>query len=128
MNHIEIPALETAIAYHQAWTSNGFEQAMSYIAEDILCQSPGGELVGVAAFRDFMGPFSQTLKGSSIISAFGDRDTALVMYDTETVVVESAPAAEFITVEHGLIVRMHIIFDRLPFEQLRVAARQAGRS
>ena len=31
-----------------------------------------------------MGPFLQILTGSKLIAAFGDDDTALDMYDTET--------------------------------------------
>jgi hypothetical protein len=69
-----------------------------------------------------MGPFVQILTGSTLIAAFGDEDTAVVVYDTETVPVKSAPAAECVTVAHGKITHSRFIFDRAPFE----AARQAG--
>ena len=48
-------ALDTALAYHRAWTSHDFDRAMTYIAEDIVCQAPSGRLDGTAAFRGFMG-------------------------------------------------------------------------
>jgi hypothetical protein len=41
------------------------------------------------------------------------------MYDTESALVASAPAAECLTVRDGLIVHDRFIFDRAPF----VAAR-----
>jgi ketosteroid isomerase-like protein len=116
------PALEVALAYHQAWTSQDLEEAMSYIADDIVCDAPAGRLEGAAAYREFMGPFVQMLTGSRLIAAFGDRQTALVMYDTETVPVKSAPGAECVTVNDGRITYSRFVFDRTPFD----AARKSG--
>jgi len=115
-------ALETALAYHRAWTSHDFEQAMTYVAEDIVCQAPAGRLDGAEAFRGFMGPFVQILTNSNLIAAFGDAKTAVLMYDADTVPVTDAPGAECITVRDGKISHMRIIFDRLPFDAARRAA------
>jgi hypothetical protein len=38
-----------------------------------------------------MAPFVQILIAARMIAAFGDDETALVMYDTDTVPVRSAP-------------------------------------
>ena len=116
------PALQVALAYYQAWTSHDLEKAMSYIADDIVCDAPAGRLQGAEAYRGFMGPFVQSLTGSTMIAAFGDDETALVMYDTETVPVKSAPGAECVTVRNGKITYSRFIFDRAPFN----AARQAS--
>lgn len=116
------PALDTALAYHRAWTSHDFDQAMTYIAEDIVCDAPSGRLEGTEAFRAFMGPFVQLLTASKLIAAFGDDKTALLMYDTETVPVKAAPGAECLTVRDDKITHLRIIFDRLPFEAARNAA------
>jgi SnoaL-like domain len=113
------PALETALAYHHAWTSHDMERAMSYIAETIVCEAPAGRLEGAQAFQGFMGPFSTILTRAELIAAFGDQTTALVMYDTDTQPVKNAPGAEWVTVENGKITYMRIIFDRLPFEAAR---------
>jgi hypothetical protein len=115
-------ALDTALAYHRAWTSHDFDRAMTYIGEDIICQAPAGRLEGTAAFREFMGPFAQILTRSSLIAAFGDDERAVVMYDTDTVPVKDAPGAECVTVRGGKITHMRIVFDRLPFEEARRAA------
>lgn len=115
-------ALRTALAYHRAWTSHDFERAMTYIADDVVCEGPAGRLDGAEAFKSFMGPFAQTLIRSAVVAAFGDETMAVVMYDTETVPVSSAPAAECLTVEDDRITHMRIIFDRLPFEAARRAA------
>ena len=55
--------------------------------------------------------------------AFGDHETALVMYDTETVPVKRAPGAECVTVKDGKITHSRLVFDRVPFEAARKAAR-----
>jgi ketosteroid isomerase-like protein len=114
-------ALATALAYYRAWTSHDFERAMTYIADDIVCQAPAGRLEGAAAFRGFMGPFAQILTSSKLIAAFGDETTAVVMYDADTVPVKDAPGAECVSVRDGKISHMRIIFDRLPFDAARRA-------
>ena len=116
------PALDTALAYHRAWTNHDFDQAMTYIAEDIVVDAPAGRIEGAEAFRAFMGPFVQILIASNVIAAFGDDRTALLMYDTETVPVPDAPGAECLTVVDGVITEIRIIFDRAPF----IAARRTG--
>jgi ketosteroid isomerase-like protein len=116
------PALQVALAYYEAWTSRDLDKAMSYIADDIVCDAPAGRLEGAESYRAFMAPFVQILKDSSMIAAFGDEETALVMYDTETVPVKSAPGAECVTVEDGKITRSRFVFDREPFEAARRAA------
>src|SRR6201995_5018109 len=116
------PALRAALAYFQAWTSHDLDQAMSYIAEDIVCDAPAGRLEGAAAYRAFMGPFTQILQEAPLIAAFGDEQPAVIVYDTRTVPVPSAPAAECVTVAGGLITYSRGTFDRAPFD----AARQAG--
>lgn len=82
-------ALKTALAYYQAWTSHDLDTAMSYIADDIVCDAPAGRLEGAEAYRGFMGPFVRMLTSSTMIAAFGDDETALVMYDSGTVPVTS---------------------------------------
>jgi hypothetical protein len=119
MTETTSPALRTALAYYHAWTRHDLDQAMSYIPDDIICDAPAGRLEGAAAYRGFMGPFTQILTGSKLIPAFGDDTTALVMYDTETVPVKSAPGEECVTVTDGKISYSRFVFDRLPFDAAR---------
>ena len=116
------PALEVALAYYRAWTNKELDKAMSYIAEDIVCEAPAGRLQGAEAYRAFMAPFIEMLVSSNMIAAFGDDQTALVMYDTETIPVKSAPGAECVTVRNSKISDSRFIFDRAPFEAARRAA------
>ena len=65
---------------------------------------------------------AQILTRSELLSAFGDRDTAVLIYDTDTIPVQNAPAAELLTVRDGRIAHLRIIFDRAPFDAARRAA------
>ncbi|MEV8372327.1 nuclear transport factor 2 family protein [Kribbella sp. NPDC056861] len=114
--------LEIVLSYHRAWTSQDFDLAMTYLADDMVCHAPAGRLVGAEAFRGFMEPFSQILVSSELVGSFGDETTAMLMYDTSTRPVADAPGAELHTVRDGKIVELRIIFDRLPFEQARTVA------
>ena len=126
MDESSSAALATALAYYRAWTRGDFEQAMTYIAEDIVCQAPAGRLEGAEAFRGFMGPFAKILTRSELIAAFGDATKAVLIYDADTVPVKDAPGAECLTVSNGKIRHMRIIFDRLPFDAARRAAPSAA--
>jgi ketosteroid isomerase-like protein len=117
------PALDVALAYFHAWTGHDIDKAMEYVADDIVCDAPAGRLEGAAAYRGFMDPFIQMLTGSELLAAFGDGEKAVVVYDTETVLVSSAPAAECVTVRGGKIAYSRFIFDRAPFDAAR---RRAG--
>jgi ketosteroid isomerase-like protein len=122
MTETTSPALRTALAYYHAWTGHDLDTAMSYIADDIVCDAPAGRLEGAGAYRGFMGPFVQILKGATLLAAFGDDTTAVIIYDTETAPVASAPGAECVTGADGKITRSRFIFDRLPFDAARNTA------
>ncbi|HEX4656548.1 MAG TPA: hypothetical protein VH307_04115 [Streptosporangiaceae bacterium] len=64
----------------------------------------------------------QNLTGAQMIAAFGDDQTALVMYDTHTVPVNYAPAAECVTVTDGKITHSRLVFDQAPFDAAQKAA------
>lgn len=116
------PALQIALAYHQAWTSGDLDTAMTHLADDLVCLAPAGRMDGAAAFRGFMAPFVQGLVGANLVACFGDETTAALFYDTRTRLVADAPGAECLTVEGGKITQLRIIFDRLPFDAARRAA------
>ena len=117
----ESAALRVALEYHRAWTSKDVELALTYVADDLICDAPAGRIDGRDAYRDFLAPFARSLISATLIAAFGDEDKALLMYDTSSALVASAPGAECLTVRHGRITYSRFIFDRLPF----AAARQA---
>lgn len=112
-------ALATALAYHRAWTAGDMDTALDHVADDVACDAPVGRLDGVDALRDYMGPFARMAERVRLLAAFGDDAQAVVVYDTVTPLVPSAPGAEVVTVEDGRITQLRLIFDRLPFAQAR---------
>ena len=72
--------------------------------------------------REFMGRFVRILMGSQLVAAFGDEEKAVVMYDTETAPVKSAPGAECVTVQDGKITHSLFVFNRAPFDAARQRA------
>lgn len=60
-------ALTTALAYYRAWTGGDFDQAMTHVADDIVCLTPSGPLTGAVAFRAFMEPFAKILTRSELL-------------------------------------------------------------
>jgi SnoaL-like domain len=115
-------ALSVALAYYHAWTAKDVDRAMTNVADDVVCEAPTGRIEGVEGFRQFMAPFARTLTSSDLIAAFGDDQTALLLYNPHTTLVEDAPSAECFTVENGRIVHSLLIFDRTPFDAARRAA------
>ncbi len=115
-------ALMISVAYYRAWTAKDFDRAMTFVADDIVCDTPGGRLDGAEAFRGFMEPFTKIVTRDELIAAFGDDGTAVLIYDTDTVPVPHAPGAECHTVDNGKITRITIIFDRQPFTEARAAS------
>ncbi len=112
-------ALQVALDYYTAWTGGDMDKAMTYVADDVVCDAPAGRIEGAAAYREFMAPFTAMLLRAEMLSAQGDDERAVVVYDTESKLVASAPAAEWVTVRDGRIVYSRFIFDRLPFAQAR---------
>jgi len=112
-------ALDVAKKYYQAWTTKDIDTAMSYVADDIVCDAPAGRISGVDDYRAFLAPFAGMLISTDLIASFGDDTTAVLIYDTQTPPVASAPGAECVTVEDGKIIYSRFIFDRLPFDQAR---------
>jgi ketosteroid isomerase-like protein len=118
------PAVQTALAYYDAWTAKDLDRAMEYVADDIRCDAPAGRIEGADAYRAFLAPLVGMLVSAELIAVFGDGTTAMIMYDTRTSLVESGPGAECVTVIDGRIVASRFIFDRLPFAAARQASAQ----
>ena len=115
-------ALSVALAYYHAWTGKDVDGAMTYVADDVVCEAPTGRIQGVEGFRQFMAPFAQMLISSDLIAAFGDDHTAVLLYNPHTTLVQDAPSAERFTVTDGRIVHSLLVFDRTPFDAARRAA------
>lgn len=102
-------------AYHRAWTTGDIDGAMEHVADDITCRAPGGDLIGKAAYREFIAGFAPRLTGIGGLAEFAAGSRVALFYYPQTAATDTAPAAELFTVEHGLITKSVLIFDRLSY-------------
>lgn len=108
-------ALETVLDYHRAWTSGDIDQAMTYVADNIVCRAPGEDLVGKDAYRGYLAGFAPNLTGLTDVASFADGDRVALFYYPHTAATSAAPAAECFTVRNDQIAESVLVFDRLSF-------------
>lgn len=108
-------AVDIVKRYHRAWTSGDIDQAMEFVADDITCRAPAGDLTGKDAYRAFLAGFAPRLTGIEDIAEFTDGDRVALFYYPQTVVTSTTPAAECFTVRDGKISESVLIFDRLSY-------------
>ncbi len=108
-------ALDIAKTYINAIADKDVETILSLSANDILCDSPLGRIVGTAAFRKFHEGFSRMIKKITLLAAFGDDNHAVIVYEADTHPVPKAITAEHIFVKNGKIASTRVIYDTTPF-------------
>lgn len=121
----ESPALSVALAYHRAWTGKNLDDALSHVADDIVCDAPNGQLRGLNQYRPVLANFTPIVRGYNMIAALGDAETAVLVYDLHTIPVSSGLTCECFTVKDGRIRRNRLIFDQTPYTAARQQARQS---
>jgi predicted ester cyclase len=110
-------AQKIATEYVRAWLAGDAEKALSFIADDVVCQAPNGVIRGIAGYRQFLEPFATALISGAVLDVVGDDDRAATVYTVETSLVKDFRGMEYVTVEDAKIVRMISVFDRLPMVQ-----------
>jgi ketosteroid isomerase-like protein len=108
------PALNVAQDYAQAWTSGDIDKALSFLADNIVCEAPAGRVEGLAAHRTFTEEFVAVLVNSTIIKVLADDTNAAIVYSFDTAWVKNFRCIEYMTVEDGKIKHILTVFDRLP--------------
>lgn len=108
-------AIDTVVDYHRAWTSGDIEQALTLVADDVVCHAPGEDLVGKDAYGGFLAGFAPSLTGVSEVVSFADGDRVALIYYPHTAVISTAPVAELFTLRDGIIAESVLVFDRVSF-------------
>ncbi|KWV41976.1 hypothetical protein AS026_22110 [Rhizobium altiplani] len=109
------PALQVAMAYYDAWRNRDHATAMKFVADNVVNESPFGTVEGGAALHEGESGLTHILKGATLIAAFGDEKTALLMYYTHTQPVPSVLSSKHFTVEDGKITALKAVFDKSVF-------------
>ncbi len=106
------PALEVALAYFDAWTHQDFDRAMTYIAENILCERAGGTCPRVLAPTGPRWRRSCRSAPTPRSSPPSATTTPRCSCTTQTVPVRPVPGAECVTVENGKTTRSWFVVTR----------------
>ena len=115
MGNSTSPALQLALAYYDAWRNHDHATAMEVIADKVVSETPFGLIEGGAALHKSESEFAGMLKGATLVAAFGDEKTALLMYYTHTHPVPSVLSSKHFTVENGKITAIKALFDKSVF-------------
>ena len=116
MTTAAITAQQVAEGYASAWTSGDIDTAMSYLADDIVCEAPAGTIEGKAAYCEFTATFvTRLLVTGRVTAVLAGEDSAAILYTNDTKVVPGMRAMDYATIGNGKITRLVTVFDRLPF-------------
>jgi uncharacterized protein (TIGR02246 family) len=110
-------AQQVTTEYVRAWLAGDAEKALSFIADDVVCEAPTGVIKGRAGYRQFLEPFVAALVSGQLIDVLGDGDHAAAVYTVETPFAKDFRGMEYVTVEDGKISHVISVFDRLPVVQ-----------
>jgi hypothetical protein len=72
-----------------------------------------------ADVRDFEASFLPMISGGTLLAAFGDDESALLMYDLAMVALPSNITAAHVTVKDNKITALRIVYDQTPFANLQ---------
>ncbi|MEU0883934.1 nuclear transport factor 2 family protein [Lentzea sp. NPDC005914] len=114
-------AQKIADEFVHAWTGRDVEKALSLLADDVVCEAPGGRIEGVDGYRGFLQPFVTMITSATVIDVLGDDTHAAAVYTTDTPLVPDFRGIDHFTVENGKITHIICVFDRLPMHLARNA-------
>ncbi|MFG1687502.1 nuclear transport factor 2 family protein [Nonomuraea sp. NPDC049269] len=112
-------ALQVALDWFHARIGHDIDKTMSCVADDIVCDAPGAHVEGSEGFRAFEESFLPMITGATLLAAFGDEETALLMYDLATIPVPSNITTVRATITDGKIATLRIVYDQTPFAALQ---------
>ncbi|AIQ48585.1 hypothetical protein R70723_23740 [Paenibacillus sp. FSL R7-0273] len=108
-------ALKIAHTYFEAMANRDVEKIMTLAADDIACNSPVGQLAGTQSFRGFQEGFARMIEKLTLVTALGNDQQAVIIYESDTLPVKNAIVAEYITVRNDKISSIQVIYDATPF-------------
>jgi hypothetical protein len=107
-------AQKIADEFVRAWLSRDVEKALSFLADDAVCEAPNGLFEGLARYREFLGPFASALISGTVIDVLGDDTHAATVYTTETPFAKDFRGIDYMTVKNGKITHVISVFDLSP--------------
>ncbi|MFF3336346.1 nuclear transport factor 2 family protein [Streptomyces sp. NPDC002888] len=112
-------ARDVALAWLDARVAHNLDAVVDHAADDIVYDAPGIRLTGKDAFREAEAVFLPMITGVTVISAFGDDTSALLMYSVDTAPVPANTTGAHLTVTDGKISALRVVYDQTPFAALQ---------
>ncbi len=116
---------EIAVAFIQAFARRDLAAVAALLADDVVLESPQVRLTGAPAVARAIGDFAQVVDGVDNLTAVGDGNRAMVMYDMRTTPYGTLRTVDHIEVRDGRIVSDILVFDTYP---VRTATRPSATS
>jgi hypothetical protein len=113
--------LDVAIAFTEAWTGHHMAAAAEFVAEDVTFDGPMQQSAGLGPYLKGLANLARSVEGFRMIAAYGDDETALLMYELITRPYGTLTCAKHLTIRDG---KIHA--DRLTFDSHLIRTAQAA--
>ena len=110
-----IETREVVDAYHQAWTTKRFDEAVALLAPTLTVEVPINTYPTTESFAAALVHFGDAVVAVEILSEFADGDEAILLYDMDVNGIGAIRVAEHFTVAGAQIVRIRQVHDTAAF-------------
>jgi hypothetical protein len=118
----ERDALPVAMRYHSSWTHGRFEDATALLAEDLQTEVPINDYSSRTEWAQALSGFGRLIDRAELVSALGNAEQAVLIYDMHTAPYGVLRIAEHFTVEAGRIVRIRHVHDTVALREASTSA------
>ena len=98
-------------AYHQAWTTRRFDEAIALLAPELQVEVPINEYPTVESFAAALTSFGSRAQSVDVLSAMDAGDQVMILYDMDVRGLGTMRIVEHFTVAEGKITRIRHIHD-----------------
>jgi uncharacterized protein YndB with AHSA1/START domain len=106
--------LNVVDAYHQAWTTKRFDDAIALLSPSLQVEVPINNYATPEAFAEALVRFGGEVASVEILSELAGGDEAMILYDMEVPGLGVIRIVEHFTIGNGKIVRLRQIHDTVP--------------
>jgi hypothetical protein len=104
-------ARQVVDAYHLAWTTKHFDEAVALLAPALEVEVPINTYPTTESFAAALVQFGKGVIAVEVLSKFADGDEAMILYDMDVAGVGAIRVAEHFTVADAQIVRIRQVHD-----------------
>jgi SnoaL-like domain len=113
--------LSAVRAYHRAWTSKNFDEAVRLLAPNLEVEMPINDYPTIESFAEALVGFGGLVTGVELLSELGEGNEAVLLYDVVAGGLGKILIAEHFTVAGGQITRIRQIHDTSALRAARFA-------